>query len=59
MKVYYGVIYFKDGRVEKTGNCSNYLSAERLAAQIYTQRMNNAIKEYFEPSRYEVKEEER
>ena len=54
MQYYHGVIYFKNGSSQKTGSCSDRISAERLAQQMYDQAMRTAISDFFKPTRYEV-----
>lgn len=58
METYYGVIYFKNGRIVKTGGFSGpgaARSCEIRTAQMFEQYKKTAISAHFEPSRYEVK----
>lgn len=55
MESYYGVIYFKNGKISKTGYFNNEVSCERATAKEFEQYMRTAISDYFKPSRYEVK----
>ena len=58
MKIYYGVIYFKDGRRHETGGFSGSgaeTSCERYTCRQFEWYKQMAISPYFEPSRYEVK----
>ena len=58
METFYGVIYFKDGRKEETGNFSGAgaeQSCERATQQQFEIRLKTAINDHFKPSRYEVK----
>lgn len=57
--VFYGVIYFKDGRIVETGTFTGpgaEISCERYTLQQYEQYVKTAINPFFEPSRYIVKE---
>lgn len=56
MGSYYGVVYFKNGRTEKTGFYNNAHSCERDTGRMFDHYMKTAISDYFKPSRYEVKE---
>ena len=55
MESYYGVIYFKGGRTEKTGFYNSESSCERDTARLFEQYMRTAISDTFKPTRYEVK----
>ena len=55
MESYYGVIYFKNGRQEKTGFYNTAQSCERDTCRMFDQYMKTAISDFFKPSRYEVK----
>lgn len=58
MDIYYGVIYFKDGRKEQTGGFSGAgaeQSCERHTAHLFEMKTKMAINDYFKPTRYEVK----
>lgn len=55
MESYYGVIYFKNGRQEKTALFNNEHSCERATCQQFEFYMKTAISENCKPSRYEVK----
>lgn len=59
MDVYYGVIYFKDGRQMKTAYFSgpgSEQACERATAQQFQQYTRTAVSDHFKPTRYEVKE---
>ena len=56
MKRYVGIIYYKDGRIQKTGSTDSRQSAERLARQYFEQAMRTAVSDHFKPTRYEVVE---
>ena len=58
MESYYGVIYYKDGRKEETGNFSGPgadRSCERETARRFEMKTKLAVSDYFKPTRYEVK----
>lgn len=55
MESYYGVIYFKNGRTEKTGLYNNEQSCERDTCRLFEQYMRTITNDYFKPSRYDVK----
>ena len=55
--MYYGVIYFKDGRKEETSRTDNRAYAERMAAERFEMRTKFAVSDWFKPTRFEVKEE--
>ena len=58
MEKYYGVIYFRDGRKNETGNfigAGAEQQCERHTAQQFEQFKKMAVSDFFMPTRYEVK----
>lgn len=59
MGTYYGVIYFKDGRIVETGTfrgAGAEQNCERHTCMMFEQYMKTAISPLFQPTRYIVKE---
>ena len=54
MESYYGVIYFKGGRTEKTGFYNTASSCERDTCRLFEHYKKTAISDTFTPSRYDV-----